>query len=112
MNKIDLNFGGETFTAKFGIGFIGAYLKHTGTSVTDMFTEFQTNPFYVAPNLMYHAILKGGKEVTLEQVEDMIDADGGMNSPELARFINAFAESLTVNLPEEAGKPKRAKPKS
>ena len=112
MNKIELNFGGEQFTAKFGIGFIGAYLKSSGTSINELFTEFQSNPFFVAPNLIYHAIIKGGGDITLEKVEDMIDADGGINSPELLKFINAFAESLTVNLPEEAGKPKRAKPKS
>lgn len=111
MNKIDLKFGEKTFTAKFGIGFIGAYLKASGQKIEEMFLELQNNPLYVAPNLLFHAIKKGTPEaeLTVEQVEDMIDADGGVSSPQLMNFINAFSASLTTTLPETVGKPKRKK---
>lgn len=110
MNKIELTFGEKTLTAKLGIGFIGNYLKSSGQKLEEMFEEFQKNPLYVAPNLMYHALLKGGNELTLEEVEDLIDDDGGVTSLQLQKFINAFAASLTTDLPDEnVGKPKPKK---
>ena len=113
-NKIVLKFWEKTFTARFGIGFIGNYLKDEGVSIQDMFKSFQDNPFYVAPKLMYHAIAKGTPEAELTEndIEDLIDDDGGLASPQLALFIEAFGNSLAVEAPQKVGRPKAvAKPK-
>lgn len=114
MKKIELKFGEKTFTAKFGIGFIGRYLKANDQTIEQMFTDFQANPFYTAPNLMFFSIKEGTPDVdiTVNDIEDLIDESGGVNSPQLIEFINAFTQSLTVENPQEVGKPQKAKVKS
>lgn len=112
MNKVELNFGERTLTAKFGIGFIGRYLKANEQTLNEMFKEFQENPFLTAPNLLYHSVKETGEDITLQDIEDLIDDNGGVNSPQLIAFIEAFTQSLTVNMPVTEGKPQKVKAKS
>ena len=115
MKKIDLKFGDKTFTAKFGIGFIGRYLKENNQKIDQMFADFEANPFYTAPNLMYYAIKEGTPDFSLSapEFEELIDDNGGINCPQLISFIEAFTKSLTADLPAESvGKSRKAKPRS
>ena len=112
MNKVELKFGSRTLTAKFGIGFIGRYLKSNEQTLNEMFKEFQENPFLTAPNLLYYSVKETGEDITLQDIEDLIDDNGGVNSPQLIAFIEAFTQSLTVNMPVAEGKPQKAKAKS
>lgn len=114
MNKIILKFGELEFTAKFGLATIGNLLKQEDISLQDFFSMFEKNIAYVAPKLLFHAIKKGdpSKEITEEKVEDMIDEDGGFQSPQLAVFLNAFAASIqTDDVGKSNPNPATRKPK-
>jgi len=112
MNKVVLKFGDLEFTAKFGLATIGNLLKKESLSLQEFFSMFESNIAYIAPKLLFHAIKKGdpAKEITEEQVEDLIDEDGGFNSPQLSVFITAFGKSIKT---DNVGKPNPAtrKPK-
>lgn len=114
MNKVELVFGKRKFTAKFGVVSIGRYLKDKGQSIEEMFKEFQSNPFFTGPSLMYHSIKEGTKDLKLteDEFEDLIDGSGGFNSPQLIQFLKVFGESLTVDNPEAVGKLKTEKAKT
>ena len=112
MNKVVLKFGEKEYLAKFGIGFIGRYLKEKDQTIELMFEDFQKNPFLTAPSLMFGAIKEGTSDFSLSEsdFEDLIDEFGGVSSPQLVDFIQAFTNSLIVDNPQTVGKPK-PKPK-
>ena len=114
MKKLELVFGEQKFTAKFGIGFIGRYLKEKNQTIELMFEDFQKNPFLTAPSLMYGAIKEGTPDFNISEsdFEDLIDEFGGVSSPQLVEFIQAFTNSLIVDNPQTVGKPKPKAKKS
>lgn len=115
MKKIELTFGDRTFTAKFGVVFLGKYLKSTSQSIQEMLTEFQSNPFYEGPNLMYASFkhFDPTLELSFDELADLLDENGGVQSPQLIAFIQAFTDSITVDIPAETlGKSKKPKLKN
>lgn len=114
MNKIVLKFGDLELTAKFGIGFMGRYLEKRGIELTELFEKFSKNPLLIVPDMMYNAIIEGTPDfgMTESDFEDLIDEDGGIVSKQLEVFSLAFANSIKVNFPNEAGNVGKPMPKA
>ncbi|SHH68777.1 hypothetical protein SAMN05421866_3484 [Chryseobacterium oranimense] len=108
MNHTVLTFNEVQYKAKFGLTVIGQTIKDLNTDLTSFFNEFANNAPLVAPVLIFNSLKKGNPEVefTLEQVEDMIDEDGGLASPQLKKFLEGFTASIKVDV--EPGKQKKA----
>lgn len=106
MNFTILKFGENEYKAKLGLAVIGNILKEEEITLEEFFALFGKNTPYIAPKLMYYALKKGEpqKSFTLEEVEDMIDEDGGLASPNLEKLILAFTATLQVD--KEVGKQK------
>ncbi|QIY92244.1 hypothetical protein [Chryseobacterium gallinarum] len=110
MNHTFLTFNGNEYKAKFGLTVIGNTVKTLNVDFKEFFELFKKNiPLVVAP-LLWHAISKGQPErkFTLEEVEDWLDDDGGLSSPQLIKFIEAFTASITTEEKQQAQGKKKA----
>lgn len=110
MNHTILNFKGEDYKAKFGLAVIGNTVKDLNMELKDFFDLFAKNLPLVAVHLVYNSLKKGNpdKDLSLDEVEDMIDEDGGLASPQLTKFIEAFTASITVEQKQQQGGKKKA----
>jgi hypothetical protein len=110
MNHTILTFEGKEFKAKFGLAVIGNTVKHLELELQEFFQLFAKNLPLVAAPLMYNSLKKGTADFnyTIDQVEDMIDEDGGLTSPQLVKFIEAFTASITTEQKTELEGKKKA----
>ncbi|ROI02943.1 hypothetical protein EGI16_12295 [Chryseobacterium sp. G0240] len=110
MNHTILTFNGQEYKAKFGLAVIGNTVKELRTDLTEFFDLFAKNLPLVAAPLIYNSLKKGNPEkaFTLEEVEDLIDEDGGLASPQLVKFIEAFTASITTEQKQEVQGKKKA----
>lgn len=108
MNHTILTFEGKEYKAKFGLAVIGNTIKHLDLELQEFFQMFAKNLPLVAAPLMYNSLKKGNPEIalSLEDVEDIIDEDGGLTSPQLIKFIESFTASITTQQKTEMGKQK------
>lgn len=98
MNHTILTFEGKEYKAKFGLVVIGNTVKDLDVDLQQFFQLFAKNLPLVAPILVFNSLKKGNPDeaLTLEQVENMIDEDGGLSSTQLVKFIEAFTASITT----------------
>lgn len=110
MNYTQLELGGEARGFKFGIGFLRTVTESKKITLDELFKQFSSagmDSVFLITELMYYSLicnLKSKKEeinITLEDVEDWIDKDGGFNSPVYGKFSEALSASLTVDLGKE-----------
>ncbi len=109
MNHTILEFNGQEYKAKFGLAVIGNTIKHLDLELQEFFQLFAKNLPLVAAPLVYNSLKKGSPDIglTLDDVEDLIDEDGGLTSPQLIKFIEAFTASITTEQKNDlAGKKK------
>lgn len=99
MNHTILTFNGQDYKAKFGLAVIGNTVKDLGISMHEFIKASQENVPLISVALMYNSLKRGNpeEEFTLEEIEDWIDMDGSIASPQLNKFIEAFGASLTVH---------------
>ncbi|MCT3788486.1 hypothetical protein HZQ67_14015 [Elizabethkingia anophelis] len=118
MNKVILKLGGQEREGSFGLGFLGRIEDKEGLSVTDLFEMFQKKPLTILPSVVFHSLAyaeerKGNEPLfTKYDVIDWIDEDGGLGSPEIAKFSEAFAKSITYkdqNNEDSSGKQRKPK---
>ena len=112
--KAEIEFGGETRTFYFGIGFLGMFVENTTNTLATLEDNLLKNPFKVLPELMYYSLLYGylkqdlTPEFTKYDVMEWIDEGGiGVSSVAVVEFRNALIESLNPKLPEEKGVKKK-----
>ncbi|WP_336704384.1 hypothetical protein [Chryseobacterium indologenes] len=110
MNHTTLTFEGKEYKAKFGLAVIGNTVKELNVDLQEFFDLFAKNLPLVAPILVFNSLKKGGSEpeLTIDHVENMIDDDGGLSSPQLIKFIEAFTASITTEEKTKAQGKKKA----
>ena len=88
--------------------FLGEFLDDVNLSIEEVGEKMQKNPFKLLPK-MIHISAKteaelSGEELHLElnDVVKIMEADGGIASPQVVRFINAWTKSMTSGVPQEA----------
>ena len=95
------------FDFRFGIGFLGRLLKRVDLDIQELLQEVSKNPFDMIPVIMYESAKYGfdrkGEEFnyTVYDFIDFIDADGGIQSKSIERFLKAFTDSIMEDVPKE-----------
>jgi hypothetical protein len=96
MNHTILTFEGKEYKAKFGLSVLGNTIKDLGVDMIEFLELSKTNVPLITPVLIFNSLKKGNPDenLTLEQVEDFLDNDGGLNSPQFIKFFDAFGRSM------------------
>lgn len=117
MNQIILKLGGKEYNAKLGTRFLQKATEGEGLTLEQLLNDFSSgiNAIFLVPKLMYYAIsfsaeLKGEQSpLTMDEVFDLLDEDGGAGSDVSISFINALTNSLNVNQGKQKPQGKVAK---
>lgn len=110
MNKIKLKISDKDIEFHFGLGFLGTLLKDLDISIDELMGSLQKNPFEYLPKIMHcaasYACLRKGEELGLSLYDliDLIDEDGGIVSENMSKFLEAFTNSMSKDVPEEPKK--------
>ena len=98
----------------FGIGFLNDLIDGTGIKLD----EFQNHSdLTLIPKLMYYssayASKRNGNEIsmTIYDIYDMIDKNGGVLGSFCTEFKNAFVASMNQDVPVDTSKKKAISPK-
>ena len=120
MNRIVIKLKNKNHDFCFGLGFMGNLLEQLDCSIDELMQGIQKNPFKFIPVLMFESYAYGckrenkEKEHDLYSFTDVIDDEGGVVSEKVSKFLEAFTESMTKNVPKEPirkGKPKASQVK-
>ena len=116
MKKIKI--GGVEYTTKLGLRFLENVTKGEEITLAEVFQKFESDTLLFLPKLIWYSIntanQSAGKDpIALDLVYDHLDAVG-IQSPEIVAFIQDFAESIKIHIPQEenVGKPKKATSKT
>ena len=111
MKKIKI--GGIEYSTKLGLRFLENVTKGEEISLAEVFKKFESETLLFLPKLLWYSVntanQSAGKEpIELDLVYDHLDAVG-IQSEEIKTFIQDFAESIKVHIPQEetVGKPKK-----
>jgi len=115
MKKIVLNIAGNSYDAHFGLGFLERVTKSENITIKEVFTKIESDAFFFVPTLIWHSVNYGlyranKEEIAKDVILDWLD-EIGINSTEVATFLEALGKSIQVHIPEskEEGKPKAKK---
>jgi len=115
INKSTITIHKTKFDFHFGIGFLGKLLKHVDLDISEVLKEVSKNPFEMIPIIMYMSAKYGferkGEECkyTVYNFIDFIDADGGIQSKSVEKFLQAFTNSMIEDVPKQEGAEKKIK---
>ena len=117
MNQITLKLGGKEYSAKLGTRFLEKATKGEGISLSQLFENIQSgmDAIFVIPKLMYYAIafsaeLKGEESpLTMDEVFDLLDEEGGAGSDVSIAFMNALTNSISADKGKQKPQGKVAK---
>lgn len=111
-NFVQLEINGEPKGFKFGLGFLGRFLEATGIKVDEMGEAIESNPFKTLPIMVYESHryneerAKREFTLTLDDIIDWIDEDGGFNGKFITAFLNAWSLSMNKDVPKTEVKKK------
>ena len=104
---ITLKFAEKELKCSLGLMFLGDLLDEVDMSLEEVGAKMQKNPFKLLPKMIHvsaktEAELNGEDfELTLKDIVKMLEDDGGIASPQSAKFVNMWASSLSAGVPEE-----------
>ena len=107
MNTIQLTINKRKVTFTLGLIFIGEMLDKYETSVEELFTKVDRNPFKWLPLTMYESAKAtfdlDGKQIdfTYKEFINDIEQDGGVGGPAATEFTIAFVKSMVKDVPLE-----------
>jgi hypothetical protein len=102
---VKLKFGKQELSCSLGLMFLGDFLDDVDLSLEEVGEKMQKNPFRLLPKMIYisaksEADINGDDfDLTLGDVIDMIEKDGGIASPQVVKFINKWTASLSGGVP-------------
>lgn len=103
--RIEIKIGDKVLPCSLGLGFLGNFIEETGIGVTEIGENLNRNPFKYVPLLLFHSTKTAGSEISLEEVTELLDNNGGLGNDEVNRFLLAWTKSMTKDVPiEEADK--------
>ena len=86
--------------------FLGDFLEEVNLSLEEVGKKMQKNPFKILPKMIYVSakteteIAGEDFDLTLKDVVEMIEKDGGISSEQVVKFINKWTESMTQGVPK------------
>ena len=115
-NSTKITVGKTQFEFHFGMGFLGGILESLDLDIEGMMQQVSKNPFKMIPIIMHGAAKYGferkGEEFkhTIYDFIDYIDSDGGIQAKSVEKFLKAFTDSMTKDVPKNEGTEKKKKP--
>lgn len=101
MKEIDITVNNRTLKCKFGLGFLGECLENLNLNVFEIGKKLDDNPFKWIPTLMFESINYANDNIDFTK-EDLINwLDNPEGNKEMAKFLNAFVQSLNKDVPKE-----------
>jgi hypothetical protein len=113
-NRIEITLGGEPRALHFGMGFVGELLEGTGKDLSEIGEALAKNPYKWAPEIIHRAMAYASQRdkkefgVSLQEVTDWIDDEGGITSQVIEDSMKAFNDSLfkgTAGIAEQTADP-------
>lgn len=116
--RLTVELGGSPRTIHLGVGAIGNGLRALGVNMADFFDELTQNPYHMVPVMMYEGYrfnkwLEDDQERPIREIEmdctlkDFIrwisEIPDTQDGP-MSRWISAYVESRTKNVPKPKGK--------
>lgn len=109
MNKLTLTINKDKVDFRFGLGFLGKALEELNLSIDEIGNKLSLNPFMYAPKLMFYsyeyAMIRDGK-TDIKDYNDFVDGldeDGSFANGNVEKFLSAFTDSLTKDVPKQKG---------
>jgi hypothetical protein len=102
---------------RLGLGFLNLLIEGTGKDLITLGNEVQTNAPVIVPQMMYYALAYAHKrantelELSIDDVYDLIDENGGVSGAFWNDFLIAFAKSMNQDVPVDESKKKEVKTK-
>ena len=115
INNATITIHKTKFDFRFGIGFLGRLLKRVDLDISEVLQEVSRNPFEMIPVIMFVSAKYGFErkdeecKYTVYDFIDFIDADGGIQSKSVEKFLKAFTNSIIEDVPKEDGTVKKIK---
>jgi len=115
-NKAIITVDKIKFEFHFGMGFLGELLSDQDLNIEELMQGVSKNPFKMIPIIMHGAAKYGferkGEEFkhTIYDFIDYIDSDGGIQAKSVEKFLKAFTDSMTKDVPKNEGTEKKKKP--
>lgn len=108
----EITIKGERRTVKFGT-WVWSALVEAGYNINDLGDESTRNPFKFFATLIYLGLMNAarGREdagISLDDVYDWIDEQGGVSSEEVISLVNLFSAQNTTGVQKQASKKKAA----
>lgn len=106
-NYIQLEIGGKKRGFKFGLGFLERLVDELDTPLEEISQQMKNNPFKVIPQLVrlshIYNEMRAKREIDLDvfEVIDWIDDEGGIASPNMVKFLDAWNNSMMHGQPQE-----------
>jgi hypothetical protein len=106
MKQIKLSIDKKKYVFSFGLGFLGELLENTDLQLDELTNKILKNPFKWLPIAMFESAKFANsledKEVdfTVNSIlEGLEKEDGGINCNQSFKFMKAFGESMSKNVP-------------
>jgi hypothetical protein len=105
-NHFTYKIKGKPIGFKFGLGFLSRLLEGSGIHASKIGDAIEENPFKVLPVMMYEAHkyneerAKREFNLTVDDIIDWIDEDGGFNGGLLPSFVEAWKNSMGKDVPD------------
>ena len=86
--------------------FLGDFLEEVDLSLEEVGEKMGKNPFKLLPKMIFisaksEAEMSGEEfDLSIKDVVEIIESDGGIASPQVTKFINEWTKSLTGGVPE------------
>ena len=113
MNKVKIKFSKVALDFHFGLGFLGELLDSVEMGIDEVMQSIGKNPFKIIPIIMhssasYSAKRKGADfDYTVYDFIDLIHDSGGIAGEPVQKFLEAFTNSMTKDVPKEVEAPKK-----
>ena len=107
MNKVKITISKTEFEFYFGLGFWSGLKENQGIDVDEIAPMLKDNKLKLIPILMLESARYSaerrevGFKMKLYDFIDAIDDDGGISSEGLVKFLFAFTDSMTKDVPKE-----------
>jgi hypothetical protein len=105
--NITLKFAKRELKCSLGLLFLGEFLDDMDMSLEEVGEKMQKNPFRLLPKMIYISAKTEAEmndedfDLTLKDVVGLMEKDGGISSPQVVKFINAWTSSLTDGVPKQ-----------
>ena len=110
-----ITISGKERTILFG-GYVQQLLYEDGIKLADLGQIIQDNPFGIVPKIIWFGLINGSKDwqgdgITLRDVYNWVDEQGGVSSEQIQSFVELCVKSISQGVPEVNEAKKKQAPK-